>query len=302
VVPSNYFTNYGEARMSNFRPTVLFLSLTLTASFSNQPISPSFDCKRAITTTEKTICSDADLSQLDKLLAVIYKLALEANLTGTSIKTAQLQWLKDRPSEREALIQAYETRMHELLSDTATLTLVLTYLFKEDKSEAEKANLLKTILATYLIDNQHSNNNEQPTFNERAASDLYFLSDNKVLLLYCIFRGPYNTTFKAYIIDLSSNNIIREVQFPRYDTIIKQIKLEGTVISPNFSRNTGEILSYEKGAGYGGFSRRYRYKIENDTAILHEQQATRDNFDSTYQLTGDDKKDWIVEYPAEIKK
>ncbi|MBW8308881.1 MAG: hypothetical protein K0M45_04500 [Candidatus Paracaedibacteraceae bacterium] len=63
-----------------------------------------------------------------------------------------------------------------------------------------------------------------------------------------------------------------------------------------------EISSFEKGAGYGGFSRKYSYKLENDAAILQTQQATKDNFDSTYQLTGDDKKDWTVEYSINSSK
>ncbi|WP_156956641.1 lysozyme inhibitor LprI family protein [Candidatus Odyssella acanthamoebae] len=289
--------------MLTLRTTILFLSITLSSSFSNQQTFPSFDCARASTASEKTICSDDDLSQLDKLLAIIYRLALDNTPTAAQTKTTQIQWLKERPSDRENLIHSYEKRIQELLSDKTIFPHVINYLTEGDKNIKEKTDPLKAILATYLIDKQYSYINEKPSFNERAASDLYFLPDSKVLVLYCIFRGPYNTTFKAYIIDPISNaHLIKEVQFPKYDSILKQIKLENTVISPNFSRSTGEIVSYEKGAGYGGFSRNYSYKIENNTAILQMQQATKDNFDSTYQLTGDDKTDWIVEYPTNLKK
>ena len=46
---------------------------------------PSFDCKKATRAVEKAICSDPDLSRLDREMDAAYKAAL-ANLTGRAAK------------------------------------------------------------------------------------------------------------------------------------------------------------------------------------------------------------------------
>ena len=281
----------------------LILALSINAGVTNQPPSPSFNCSQATTATEKAICSDSDLAQLDRLVATLYKLALEIPSIASSTKTTQIEWLKNRPSERERLIHVYEKRINELLSNRSISLRAINYLFESGKDTSEQASALKTLLATYLIEQQYSHPNEQRSFNERIVSDLHLLSEQKALFLYCTFRGPYNTIFKAYIIEIeATTSSVKKMLFPKYDPILKQIKLEDTVISPNFSRSAMEITGYEKGAGYGGFSRKYIYTVEGDTAVLQQQQATKDNFDSTYQLTGDDQKDWIVEYPIHTQE
>ncbi|MBW8308882.1 MAG: lysozyme inhibitor LprI family protein [Candidatus Paracaedibacteraceae bacterium] len=193
----------------------LILTLSISASLATQLPSPSFNCKQATTKDEKTICSDPDLAQLDRLLATLYKFALEIPQIATSIKTAQIQWLKERSSDRDALSQAYEKRINELLSDKTLFTRAINYLLASVKDTQEQADTLTVLLATYLIDHQSHSNNVQPTFEERLISDLYILSDKKALAIYCTFRGPYNTTFKAYIIDVTNTQPpIKEVLFP----------------------------------------------------------------------------------------
>lgn len=53
-----------------FKYLVLTLMLLSTASFA---ATPSFNCKKASTATEKVICSDEDLAILDTQMAADYK-------------------------------------------------------------------------------------------------------------------------------------------------------------------------------------------------------------------------------------
>jgi len=81
---------------------VLFLSL-----FSFLVYGASFDCKKATTSVEKTICKDTKLSQLDEELAKVYKKVLHLSMqntisryNGSSIyhffKNKQKKWLRQR--------------------------------------------------------------------------------------------------------------------------------------------------------------------------------------------------------------
>lgn len=77
----------------------------------------SFNCAKANTWTEKTICSDKQLSDLDELLMASYKKASSNASNETDLKTAQRKWLKNVRNECKeiaCLKQAYTSRIAEL--------------------------------------------------------------------------------------------------------------------------------------------------------------------------------------------
>lgn len=77
----------------------------------------SFNCSKAITWTEKIICSDPQLSNLDGQLMASYKTALSNILDGDALKTTQKNWLKsvrDECKDVTCLKQAYSSRLAEL--------------------------------------------------------------------------------------------------------------------------------------------------------------------------------------------
>jgi uncharacterized protein len=59
----------------------------------------SFDCAKAATTTEKLICGDPQLSQLDGQLAQAYRRALEGAVNPDKLRAEQRAWLR---TERKA--------------------------------------------------------------------------------------------------------------------------------------------------------------------------------------------------------
>lgn len=111
--------------------TVFFLSLFLTACHSTpnkSAIQPSFDCAKAETEVEKLICSDAELSRLDKEMVESYN-KLRNNLLEKKYKKLLTQrqrtWLNNRSKvpcmmevdtaqKKECLRHVYEYRIQKL--------------------------------------------------------------------------------------------------------------------------------------------------------------------------------------------
>ncbi|QFY43410.1 DUF1311 domain-containing protein [Candidatus Methylospira mobilis] len=77
----------------------------------------SFNCAKSATWTEKTICSDSQLSDLDDLLMVSYTKALSRESDKAPLKTAQREWLKsvrNTCQDKTCLSKAYTSRLAEL--------------------------------------------------------------------------------------------------------------------------------------------------------------------------------------------
>ncbi|SDH94724.1 Protein of unknown function [Vibrio xiamenensis] len=80
---------------------VTFLAATaLTAGLLVPPQTSAagFDCGKATTATEKTICADKTLDQMDTLLSVMYRRAYQSTDDKAELKKTQLKWLKSRNS------------------------------------------------------------------------------------------------------------------------------------------------------------------------------------------------------------
>ncbi len=79
-----------------------------------------FDCMKAVSPTEKAICSSSDVSGLDSMLGVKYraKIASSTEEVGKKLKERQVEWLKDRDAKCGAAIDClramYLARLGEL--------------------------------------------------------------------------------------------------------------------------------------------------------------------------------------------
>ena len=85
------------------------------------PTIASFDCTKARTTTEKTICADKTLASLDTKLAYNYNYlkTLDIGSKSSQLQSDQRDWLKQRNACQEknsCLRNAYETRIKALCS------------------------------------------------------------------------------------------------------------------------------------------------------------------------------------------
>jgi hypothetical protein len=96
----------------------LFIFIALFGLLSTQAIAASFDCNKAASWLEKTVCSDPELSKLDEQLGKAYQDAL-ASLSPEGqeeTKQYQRQWLKQLPGCQSdgCLEDSYKERIEQL--------------------------------------------------------------------------------------------------------------------------------------------------------------------------------------------
>ncbi len=90
---------------------VLGFSITIEAN------AASFDCAKAISRIDNTICASPKVSKLDNDLAVAYKDALRNSADQDGVKTAQRAWLKQTRNtclDEACLITVYQQRIAAL--------------------------------------------------------------------------------------------------------------------------------------------------------------------------------------------
>ena len=96
-------------------PTLILATLFCTSS----SYAAGFDCSKAKSTTEKTICSTTSLSDLDEILVLSFNKAIASSADVKALKTAQQAWLKNREtclSDVDCITQAYTLRISELVN------------------------------------------------------------------------------------------------------------------------------------------------------------------------------------------
>ncbi len=87
--------------------------------------APGFDCQQAANAIEKAVCSDAELSALDRQLADTYAQALAKSGDTTTLQATQRGWIKGRDDCWKAVDiaacvrEAYIARIVELRIDGA---------------------------------------------------------------------------------------------------------------------------------------------------------------------------------------
>jgi uncharacterized protein len=94
----------------------IILILLVSASISQ---AASFDCSKASTFVEKTICGDTMLGKLDEALSDNYKMMLGSDIgegAEQDLKATQKKWLKERNKckDNNCLIEAYRNRVDEI--------------------------------------------------------------------------------------------------------------------------------------------------------------------------------------------
>ena len=101
--------------MKNFSIKNVFLISSLSFSIYSQ--AASFDCAKAITKIENSICASSVLSKLDSELANIYDVEILVNPNPSGVKTAQRAWLRETRNkcpDENCLITVYQQRIAAL--------------------------------------------------------------------------------------------------------------------------------------------------------------------------------------------
>ncbi len=110
-------------RCDSFAPAGVSFDGDYRSGKQAQRFEAGFDCQRATSSIEKTICQSRWLANADKELAELFKNALAKNSAGAKqVKTTQRAWLGRRNATCETsadlancIADQYLTRLHELL-------------------------------------------------------------------------------------------------------------------------------------------------------------------------------------------
>jgi uncharacterized protein len=94
------------------------LMLLIVALASPWASATSFDCRKAATDAEKTICGSGLLGKLDDVLSGNYRNMLTGNLGdgGKDLKREQKEWLHKRNAckSEKCLVDTYRSRIDEI--------------------------------------------------------------------------------------------------------------------------------------------------------------------------------------------
>ena len=96
--------------MKNLKLIFIFTLLTTSNLYSSEKIQPSFDCSKAKTRVEKLVCSDEDISRVDRDMQKAYDLMMgkydlaymneeakeEIKPYLEKLKQSQIDWVKYR--------------------------------------------------------------------------------------------------------------------------------------------------------------------------------------------------------------
>lgn len=91
--------------------------LFILAFFASSAYSASFDCSKASSITEKTICNNPTISLLDDKLGATYKSAMGKTNDQAKLKADQIAWIKESRlcgGDSNCLEKSYKGRIAEL--------------------------------------------------------------------------------------------------------------------------------------------------------------------------------------------
>ena len=100
-------------KISKFASAFVAVSLTFFGNVN----AASFDCTKASTPLEKTICGNSKLSDLDEKLAEAYKIARANSQDPAKLKLEQIEWIKEArncQSDASCIERSYNKRLSEL--------------------------------------------------------------------------------------------------------------------------------------------------------------------------------------------
>ncbi|MBI3527983.1 MAG: hypothetical protein HY067_08430 [Betaproteobacteria bacterium] len=95
-------------------PAVLVISIALAVP---APVLAALDCSRAITNSEKLLCSNPRLAEADERMALAFRGAIHRGAEPRSLMEAQRAWIHDARdvcNDVECMLKAYEERISDL--------------------------------------------------------------------------------------------------------------------------------------------------------------------------------------------
>lgn len=125
TVPEHIFASPPGVDLLKLTTNFLVLPwlIAILSAHGQAPDAPSFDCKKARSASEKTICGDAELSRMDRELAELYRAARAAAKDPQAFRQAAAEEWRIREEscrDRGCLIQWYQKRKLQLAANANT--------------------------------------------------------------------------------------------------------------------------------------------------------------------------------------
>lgn len=204
------------------------LLVCLFLVFSNQSISAGFDCGKATTKVEKSICANKDISLLDGSLSYNYKkfYKYKNEEQRSTFRTQQLAWIRDRDqncklskSLQDCLKIEYEKRISEIKKQNTFLS--------------KNMDLNEPKLLTFLKNTRK--------FDIGKVLPEYYAITNFQFIIAIDWGQAGRIQHGLYYVDLHSNVMERIISgYPNYDGIYKdKDRIVIVVISHIESRGLG---------------------------------------------------------------
>lgn len=94
----------------------VIISIAVSASISTGSVGASFDCAKAQSFRERTVCANSQLSRLDEMLASDYRGALVSSKNPEELKLSERTWMVRANGcvEVTCLVDAYSERISQL--------------------------------------------------------------------------------------------------------------------------------------------------------------------------------------------
>ncbi|MHB8624486.1 MAG: lysozyme inhibitor LprI family protein [Sulfuricaulis sp.] len=166
----------------------------------------SFDCEKAVSTIEKTICGDDELSKLDEKLYTAYKNALQNDKHANSIRHSEEQWIKDRNHCTDAACMkiAYEKRITELTSIADS---------RDTDSNVHKPLDCQQcgVWAISDADEVGSLHHENVGYLDGPVGNYILIDDNTITIPYC---GSFSYQIKTSTTKEQDGKIFHEYKMP----------------------------------------------------------------------------------------
>jgi uncharacterized protein len=138
-------------RRKKLKRTLIYLSLILAGPIAH---AASFDCAKAVTSIEKTICSSSRISDLDTQLTQSYKKSLSVSADVEFLKSEQRAWLtnvRNKCQDAACLTQAYTDRIAKLeVAVVPTTTPPIKAVSETSASSQEKTSEVAASSATQV--------------------------------------------------------------------------------------------------------------------------------------------------------
>lgn len=200
-------------------PVIFVVAVLWQSAYSSENrLGPSFDCEKASTKVEKSICNDGGLSLSDRALNKLYKAKMAIPEIRDSVKKSQLEWLRTERAECENIGAG------DSIGNDLSRVACLDSAYKERKEElylftAEPSNVLKypPIKFKLMIGNQYPLCKEYVDMLNKSGYSAAPVCEREIIPEFSKFRPVkwVEITDKEEIKKIRKEQIMMEFLWPR---------------------------------------------------------------------------------------